>query len=122
MPLLNQYVNDGGLSADYNEMHIDVPFPPNKRYACTCLKVTKFNDYRRRESNPILQELVHLVGKSVSLYNMMLHFFRTLFVSTNNTAFCTLRADLLMALHDAGVSEVWTFANPKFIIFGRFMI
>lgn len=60
----------------------------------------------RRESNPILQELVRLVGKSLPLYNLMLHFFRTLFANTNNTHFCSLRADLLMALHDSGVSEV----------------
>jgi len=36
LPLLNQYVNDSGLSSDHNEMHIDIPLPPNKRWAVIC--------------------------------------------------------------------------------------
>lgn len=36
----------------------------------------------------------------------MLHFFRTLFVTNRDILFCTLRSELLMALHDQGVSDV----------------
>ncbi len=85
-PLLNQYISD-----TYEISSAETPLAP----------------VRRREANAVLQELVQLVGKSVALYNMLLHFFRTLFVSTRNTGFCALRAELLMALHDAGVSEIY---------------
>jgi len=37
----------------------------------------------------------------------MLHFCRTLFLNTNNIGFCTLRAELLMALHDNGVAQIY---------------
>lgn len=84
-PLLNQHIGETYEFASEN------PLPPTKR----------------RESDAVLQELVHLVGKSVALYNMLLHFFRTLLVSTHNTGFCALRADLLMALHDVGISEIY---------------
>ena len=84
-PLLNQHIGETHEFASEN------PLPPTKR----------------RESDVVLQELVHLVGKLVALYNMLLHFFRTLLVSTHNTGFCALRADLLMALHDVGVSEIY---------------
>ena len=33
---------------------------------------------------------------------------RTLYVSTGNLAYCTLRSDLLMALHGAEVAEIYT--------------
>eukprot|EP01112_Ceratiomyxa_fruticulosa_P015274 TRINITY_DN4466_c1_g1_i1.p1 TRINITY_DN4466_c1_g1~~TRINITY_DN4466_c1_g1_i1.p1 ORF type:complete len:612 (-),score=116.17 TRINITY_DN4466_c1_g1_i1:71-1906(-) len=62
---------------------------------------------KRRESSEVLKELIHFVGKSVALYNMILHFFRTLFVSNKKPALCNLRADFLMALHDANVSEIY---------------
>jgi hypothetical protein len=84
-PLLNQHIGETHEFASEN------PLPPTKR----------------RESDVVLQELVLLVGKSVALYNMLMHFFRTLLVSTHNTGFCALRADLLMALHDVGVSEIY---------------
>lgn len=84
-PLLNQHISD------IPELTPENPLPPA----------------RRREADAVLQELAHLVGKSIALYNMLLHFFRTLFVSTKNAGFCALRADLLMALHDAGVAEIY---------------
>eukprot|EP00742_Colponemidia_sp_Colp-10_P006623 GILJ01007097.1.p1 GENE.GILJ01007097.1~~GILJ01007097.1.p1 ORF type:complete len:559 (+),score=89.17 GILJ01007097.1:45-1721(+) len=64
------------------------------------------NPKRRRETNPILQQLAKYVGSSVVLYHQTLHFIRTLFVNTANAAFCTLRSELLMALHDLGVAEI----------------
>jgi negative elongation factor B len=84
-PLLNQHISE-----THEFAQIDNPLPP-----------------ARRESHAATQELVHVIGKSVALYNMLLHFFRTLLASTHNSGFCTLRADLLMALHDVGVSEIY---------------
>ena len=59
-----------------------------------------------RREHPVVQELVHVVGRSVKLYNAVLHFLRTLFANTGNQRLCSLRTDVLMALHDAGVAEV----------------
>ena len=40
------------------------------------------------------------------LYDMVLQFLRTLFLRTRNVHYCTLRAELLMALHDLEVSDI----------------
>lgn len=47
-----------------------------------------------------------MVGKNVKLYDMVLQFLRTLFLRTRNVHYCTLRAELLMSLHDLDVSEI----------------
>jgi len=73
---------------------------------------------------------VEYIGKSTKLYGIVLHFLRTLFIKTGNLKFvcfffflffsklsllffrvcfpslCTLRAEILMALHDNEVTEV----------------
>ena len=48
-----------------------------------------------------------MIGKSVPLYKTLLLFFRRLYVRTRNTNFCTLRAYLLMAFHDANLTEIY---------------
>ncbi|KAJ9597284.1 hypothetical protein L9F63_011855, partial [Diploptera punctata] len=48
----------------------------------------------------VVQKLAHMIGTSVKLYDMVLQFLRTLFLRTRNIHYCTLRAELLMALHD----------------------
>ena len=53
-----------------------------------------------RRQNSIVQELVHMVGSSQPLYNTLLQFLRTLFLRTHVSHYCTLRADLLMTLHE----------------------
>lgn len=45
-----------------------------------------------------------MIGHSVKLYDMVLQFLRTLFLRTKNINYCTLRAELLMALHDLEVN------------------
>eukprot|EP00164_Ancoracysta_twista_P011516 GFYU01017761.1.p1 GENE.GFYU01017761.1~~GFYU01017761.1.p1 ORF type:complete len:790 (+),score=160.78 GFYU01017761.1:340-2370(+) len=60
----------------------------------------------RRMNNPILQNLVKTIGNSERLYNTTLKFLRSLYVKTANPIFCTLRAEILMALHDHGISTV----------------
>lgn len=54
----------------------------------------------------VVQTLTRMVGRSVKLYDMVLQFLRTLFLRTRNVHYCTLRAELLMSLHDLDVGEI----------------
>ena len=47
-----------------------------------------------------------MIGNNVKLYDMTLQFLRTLFLRTRNVHYCTLRAELLMALHDLEVQDI----------------
>uniref|UniRef100_A0A3Q1GIH7 Negative elongation factor complex member B n=1 Tax=Acanthochromis polyacanthus TaxID=80966 RepID=A0A3Q1GIH7_9TELE len=47
-----------------------------------------------------------IAAKNVKLYDMVLQFLRTLFLRTRNVHYCTLRAELLMSLHDLDISEI----------------
>lgn len=51
-------------------------------------------------------KLTQMIGKNVKLYDMVLQFLRTLFLRTRNVHYCTLRAELLMSLHDLDISEI----------------
>ncbi|XP_032673855.1 negative elongation factor B [Odontomachus brunneus] len=59
-----------------------------------------------RRQGDVVQKLAHMIGHSVKLYDMVLQFLRTLFLRTKNINYCTLRAELLMALHDLEVQEI----------------
>ncbi|KAF4528434.1 hypothetical protein B566_EDAN013439 [Ephemera danica] len=59
-----------------------------------------------RRQGEVVQKLLHMVGTSVRLYDMVLQFLRTLFLRTRNVHYCTLRAELLMALHDVEIHEI----------------
>lgn len=61
---------------------------------------------RARRQKEVVQQLVKMVGQKVKLYDMVLQFLRTLFLRTRNIHYCTLRAELLMALHDLDVHEI----------------
>lgn len=54
----------------------------------------------------MVQKLTQMVGKNVKLYDMVLQFLRTLFLRTRNVHYCTLRAELLMSLHDLDVGDI----------------
>lgn len=54
----------------------------------------------------VVLKLTHMIGKNVKLYDMVLQFLRTLFLRTRNVHYCTLRAELLMSLHDLDISEI----------------
>lgn len=56
----------------------------------------------------VVQKLTQMIGKNVKLYDMVLQFLRTLFLRTRNVHYCTLRAELLMSLHDLEISEICT--------------
>lgn len=47
-----------------------------------------------------------MIGNNVRLYDMVLQFLRTLFLRTRNVHYCTLRAELLMSLHETEVQEI----------------
>lgn len=55
---------------------------------------------RTRRQNPILQQLVLMLGTSIPLYNTLCQFLKTLFLRTGVGHYCTLRADLIMILHE----------------------
>lgn len=87
-PLLDQYVaeKEGILSLSMGSEGKLVSFlsgPPKTRRKCQ-----------------IVQELVRMVGTSHALYMTLLQFLRTLFLRTQISHYCTLRADILMSLHD----------------------
>lgn len=53
-----------------------------------------------RRQSPVMQDLVHMVKSSQELYNTLLQFLRTLYLRTQVSHYCTLRADVLMSLHE----------------------
>uniref|UniRef100_A0A3P9JEN4 Negative elongation factor complex member B n=1 Tax=Oryzias latipes TaxID=8090 RepID=A0A3P9JEN4_ORYLA len=61
---------------------------------------------KTRRQGEVVLKLTHMIGKNVKLYDMVLQFLRTLFLRTRNVHYCTLRAELLMSLHDLDISEI----------------
>ena len=59
-----------------------------------------------RRQREVIQKLAEMIGNNVKLYDMTLQFLRTLFLRTRNVHYCTLRAELLMALHDLEVQDI----------------
>ena len=66
---------------------------------------------KTRRQTDVVQELTKMIGRNIRLYDMVLQFLRTLFMRTRNVHYCTLRAELLMAVHDADIQEI-TSADP----------
>ena len=90
-PLLQQYITEKETSLfshENNSMTFFLPSP------------------RTRRQGEVVQKLVNMIGKNVKLYDMVLQFLRTLFLRTRNVHYCTLRAELLMAIHDHEVNEI----------------
>ncbi|XP_046566584.1 negative elongation factor B-like [Haliotis rubra] len=90
-PLLQQYIaekENSLLSHENSALSFFLPMP------------------KVRRQSEVVQKLVHMIGKNVKLYDMVLQFLRTLFLRTRNTHYCTLRAELLMAIHDLEVNEI----------------
>jgi len=61
---------------------------------------------KSRRQAEVIQKLAEMIGTNVKLYDMTLQFLRTLFLRTRNVHYCTLRSELLMALHDREVQDV----------------
>ncbi|KAJ8038512.1 Negative elongation factor B [Holothuria leucospilota] len=91
-PLLNNYVKEKEailFGRDSINSHMFFSIPPKMR----------------RQSKHV-RDLSHMVGTSLKLYDMVIRFLKTLFVRSRNAHYCTLRAEILMSLHDAEVSEI----------------
>jgi len=61
---------------------------------------------KARRQGEMVQRLVHMIGRNVKLYDLVLQFLRTLFLRTRFVHYCSLRAELLMALHDKEVHDI----------------
>eukprot|EP01125_Pyxidicula_operculata_P006370 TRINITY_DN2214_c0_g1_i2.p1 TRINITY_DN2214_c0_g1~~TRINITY_DN2214_c0_g1_i2.p1 ORF type:complete len:492 (+),score=106.59 TRINITY_DN2214_c0_g1_i2:544-2019(+) len=70
------------------------------------LSSTSSDGRKRRQGNTVLKQLVNIIGESEVLYNYVLALIRTIYNETGETAFCTLRNDLLMIFHDKEMMEV----------------
>ncbi|XP_053138615.1 negative elongation factor B isoform X2 [Hemicordylus capensis] len=93
-PLLKQYIlekENALFSSDLSVLHHF--FSPSPKM---------------RRQGEVVQKLTQMIGKNVKLYDMVLQFLRTLFLRTRNVHYCTLRAELLMSLHDLDISEICT--------------
>ncbi|KAL1456719.1 hypothetical protein WDU94_001425 [Cyamophila willieti] len=90
-PLLSQYIREKeNILFDHNNLTNLFFFPTPKV----------------RRQGEVVQKLAHMIGSSVKLYDMVLQFLRTLFLRTHNVHYCTLRAELLMALHDLEIQDI----------------
>ena len=90
-PLLSKYIEDKEATLFNHENLGQAFFAPSPR---------------SRRQMEVVQKLTQMVGKNVKLYDMVLQFLRTLFLRTRNVHYCTLRAELLMTLHDNEVHEI----------------
>ncbi|XP_054712740.1 negative elongation factor B-like [Uloborus diversus] len=95
-PLLTQYIKE---KEDQLFKHCD---PPESFFAPSP---------RQRRQGEVVRKLLTMIGHNVRLYDMVLQFLRTLFLRTKNVHYCTLRSELLMALHDLEIQEI-THVDP----------
>merc|ERR1719511_646111 len=61
---------------------------------------------KARRQGTVIQKLSEMIGSNVKLYDITLQFLRTLFLRTRNVHYCTLRSELLMALHDREIQDI----------------
>lgn len=92
LPLLTQYIKDKDSIIFENEIS-----STNTFFSASP---------KSRRQGPVVQKLTEMIGKNVRLYDMVLQFLRTLFIKTENVHYCSLRAEILMALHDLEINEV----------------
>lgn len=91
-PLLNQYVE-----AKYNVLFSTEPLNSHTFFSVPS---------KIRRQNNVVQSLAKMIGKSLELYNLVLQFLRTLFLRTKEVHYCTLRSELLMAVHDLEIKDI----------------
>lgn len=92
-PLLQEYIIDKGKLLN-DALDVDSPF-----YLTTP---------KQRRQNKVIQQLADMVGDNIRLYETIIQFLRSLFLRTKNVHYCSLRVDLLMALHDKDVQDITT--------------
>uniref|UniRef100_A0A1E1XGU6 Putative negative elongation factor b-like protein n=1 Tax=Amblyomma aureolatum TaxID=187763 RepID=A0A1E1XGU6_9ACAR len=100
LPLLSQYIRE-------KEESLWSLTPPAAAGATAPEAFSFFGSSpKQRRQGAILQRLLVMVGRNVVLYDMVLQFVRTLFLRTRNVHYCTLRVELLMALHDSEIQDI----------------
>ncbi|KAG0270513.1 Cofactor of BRCA1 [Actinomortierella ambigua] len=60
----------------------------------------------QRRAHPSIRQLMDIVGGNLNLYNHIGTYLRSLFIQTNDAVYCTLRFDLLMAMHEANLGSI----------------
>lgn len=100
LPLLSQYIRE-------KEEALWSLAPPTAAGGATAEASSFFGPSpKQRRQGAVLQRLLVMVGRNVVLYDMVLQFVRTLFLRTRNVHYCTLRVELLMALHDLEIQDI----------------
>ncbi|KAK3818641.1 MAG: cofactor of BRCA1-domain-containing protein [Benniella sp.] len=89
IPIVKAYRSDPEIVRMAKEMSVDQP--------------TKVIVQRR--SHPSIKQLLDIVGGNAKLYSYVGTYLRSLFVQTNDAIYCTLRFDLLMAMHEADLDS-----------------
>ncbi|KAG0250518.1 Cofactor of BRCA1 [Mortierella polycephala] len=56
--------------------------------------------------NQSVKKLLDIFGDDLKLYDHIIMYLRGLFVQTNEAVYCTLRFDILMAVHEAGLVDL----------------
>lgn len=79
---------------------------------CACSIAISYKHARsspkeRRAHTPPLKAIVNLIGSSAQLYAIALGLIRLFFVSTGFTHYASLRLDLLLAMQEEGISEIF---------------
>ncbi|OZJ04009.1 hypothetical protein BZG36_03623 [Bifiguratus adelaidae] len=62
---------------------------------------------RDRRQHPIVEAILDRIGEDTTIYSMFLDFIRLVFDATPYPSVCTLRFDLLMALHEREFKDVY---------------
>ncbi|XP_050047588.1 negative elongation factor B [Dermacentor andersoni] len=100
LPLLSQYIREK------EEALWSLSPPPTAGGASAEASSFFGPSPKQRRQGAVLQRLLVMVGRNVVLYDMVLQFVRTLFLRTRNVHYCTLRVELLMALHDLEIQDI----------------
>ncbi|KAI9240103.1 MAG: cofactor of BRCA1-domain-containing protein [Podila humilis] len=90
IPVVRSYITDPDIVRLSNEMSIEQP-----------AKVIT-----QRRSHPSIKILMEFIGGITVLYNYLGTYLRSLYVQTNDAVYCTLRFDLLMAMHEANMGSI----------------
>ncbi|KAG0301041.1 Cofactor of BRCA1 [Dissophora globulifera] len=90
IPIVQAYKTDPEVIRMAKEMSIEHP--------------TKVISQRR--NHPSIKKLLEFVGGDTNLYNHINSYLRSLFIHSNEAVYCTLRFDLLMAMHEANLGSI----------------
>ncbi|KAJ2082130.1 hypothetical protein H4R24_001826 [Coemansia sp. RSA 988] len=90
LPLINKYASDEGLTI----MSRDISGGTTSGYTL------------KRRENGILMDIVNAIEGDLRLYMQTLGMVREQFIDTNDPTMGTLRLDLVMAMHNKGLSDI----------------